>query len=220
MAKKKETFSFIEQPQLLEGAIDNAFIPGTKTDYLVQLVPVDALPEAQDYFRKHSTADTVAVVHMPTGVMGAAPFRAIEHPHIDRTPNPITGAELWTTDVGPRGPAGHFAVTADGYRFSRIKRRRSKPLRVKFQKSFAAEAFELAAGRLQSHEAGDLDLRPEPVEVLTRKGRVWLWSSRWRELHAEPELKERPLSLSNDGLVHYLGSRGSTNISFQGVVSK
>jgi len=220
MAKRKETFSFIEQPRLLEGAIHNESIQGKKTDYVVQLVPVDALPEGQAYFQDHSTAGVVAVVHMPSGVLGAAPFRALEHASIEHTQNPIVGAELWATDAALRGPNGSFVVMADGTRFTRVKRRRSNPLKIKVQKSFATEAFEVAAGLLQSHDAGDLDLQPGLVVARLRKGRAWLWSARWRELHAEPELKERPVSLGNDGLAHYLGSHGSIDISFKGVVSK
>jgi hypothetical protein len=199
MAKKQETFSFIDQPRWLKGSIHNEFVTGKKADYAVQLVPAEALPEAREYFAQ---ASTVAVVHLPLGVIGAAPYRALEHDTIEGTPDPIIGVQLWTD--GKR--AGHFVIMRSGGRFTRIRRRRSKPLTIKIQKSFAREAFNLAMGLRTAYEAGDLDPKPEPAEIPTRKGRSWLWSARWRELHADPEWKVRPPWLSNDGRVHYLGS--------------
>ena len=206
MAKRKETFSFIEQPRWLEGSIHNEFVPGKKADYAIQLLPTEALPAAREHFH----AKTVAIIHMPLGVIGAASFRALERDKIDDTPNPIVGVELWTTQAA----AGQFAVMADGSRFTHVKRRRSSKLKVNIQKLYRREAYELSTKLLDTHEAGDLDHHPDPIEVPTRPGRMWMWSARWRELHADPEWKVRPQSLGEDGQSWLTGN---LNVSLESV---
>jgi hypothetical protein len=204
--KGKETWSFIEQPQWYEGSLHNEFVVGKKSDYAFQLVPRDVLPISE---RDFGSRDVIVVVHLPSGVLSAAPFRSMERPKIEDTPNPIVGAELWTTP----GAAGHFVVMADGSRYSHLKRRRAAKLKIRVQKTVLREAHDLATQYLERLDAGDLDLHPEPIAVPTRPGKMWLWSARWRELHADPEYKERPPWLGNDGRVSYLGSFGDTSIS-------
>ena len=213
MTRKKDTFSFIDQPRWHEGSIHNEFAQGKKADYAIQLIPTEALPEAREHFHP---ANTVAVVHMPLGVIGAAPFRALERDTIEDTRNPVVGVELWTGGKH----AGHFIIMQDGGRFTSVRRRRSKPLRIKVRGPIAREAYELADRLLERHAAGDLAHHSDPIEVPTRAGRMWMWSARWRELYADPEQKVRPVWLGEDGQCHYLGSSGSTDISFKGVVSK
>ena len=206
MAKKKETWSFIEQPRWLAGSIHNEFVAGKKADYAIQLVPTEALPEAREYFSK---VDTVAVIHLPLATIGAAPFRSLERDTID-TANPVIGVQLWRVD----GVAGHFVVTADGQRITSVKRRRSATLKVMVRKPIEREAYGFANPLRAAHAAGDLKLDPEPIEVPTRPGKMWLWSARWRELHADPEYKVRPQWLGNDGGVPVYGG-----VSFTGVKS-
>jgi hypothetical protein len=209
MTKKKDTFSFIEQPRWHEGSIHNEFVPGKKADYAIQLIPTEALPEAREYFH---TANTVAIIHMPPGVIGAAPFRALERAKIEETPNPIVGVQVWVAG----NTMGHFVAMADGSRFTHVTRRRSAKLKVRVRKPLEREVAGYSAGLLARLESGNLELHPDPIEVPTRPGRMWMWSARWRELHAAPEWKVRPQSLSDDGATWF---KYTTDVSFEGVRS-
>ena len=208
MAKKRDAWSFVDQPRWLEGALHYEFIEGRRSDYALQLgAPVNFIVEA---------GEPSVAVHIPPGALGYKVFELAEPAGVTVTANPIVQGLL---EFQGSGYSCGFMRADDERVFSAVKtqgRRHASTYKVKGSKPIVTEAFRLATDRLAAYRDGALELQPEPVEVPMREGKTWLWSARWRERYAEQDLQARPEFLGRDGKRHYLGV---SNISFEGTRS-
>ena len=85
MAKKRETWSFVEQPQWFYGdVIHREFVEGKKSDYVIQLGPPESLQS-----KGEPQPEIMAAVHLPLGTLGKEVFQRIEPRELERTETKI-----------------------------------------------------------------------------------------------------------------------------------
>jgi len=198
MAKKKETWSFIEQPRLFRGPgiIHNEFVTGRKSDYVIQLGTANALG-----LKSSAPLEMTAAVHLPLGCLGSAVFERAEPAELERATNKVLQGVLWFWLYKERPQcSAAYMHQKDDRLIAGIQTRSRRLYQIKSPKPIRDDAWTLVKPRLEAWENDTLLLPEEPlIEVPTRPGKMWMWSARWRELHADPKWLDRPSGLDRSG---------------------